>query len=148
MQSIKTTKLMQIMHKMIVENKKGRIEIEFVANTSNKQSHNLTHAGTFILKPEMKLPKEFKWNKETITCKIRLIDADNIVSKITCTGKLKYKDLKQAIKTIFDIKYIKRMNGAAYYNKHRNTIKQLTEEVLGKEESDIMINKLDQLIKN
>ena len=139
---------MQIMHKMIVENKKGRIEIEFVANTSNKQSHKLTHAGTFILKPEMKLPKEFKWNKETITCKVRLMDADNIVSKITCTGKLKYRDLKQAIKTIFDIKYIKRMNGAAYYNKHRNTIKQLTEEVLGKEESDIMINKLDQLIKN
>lgn len=125
------------MHKLIFDTKNGKITV----SCENGENHRISFAECFRINFNHDLPAPFVLRGEKVFCSKKLSRYDNIVYSIECIGDVNFRELKQCIPSIFDIKHINRLNYSEYFIENINLIIEISSEILDRDEVLNIIDK-------
>lgn len=94
--------------------------------------------------PEI-LPKVFRNRDNRVFTKVKLNKFENVVSRISCKGKVEFSDLKALLPTVFDFKKIKKLNEIVFIEQNREQLIELSKEIIGKEQVEKLLDSKKQV---
>ena len=127
------------MHKIRYETKLGRI----VLNCENPCEEMVSFDGCFDMiyirndskyDSAIRLPKIFKTRGSKVFSTRKIADPKNIAHSIELIGKVEYTDLKRHIPSIFDIKFINKINSEKYLRENLDLLVEIASEIISREE--------------
>ncbi len=117
------------MKRLIINFKRKSIHV----NYNGKNAESLSFENCFLTNIK-KLPSPFIIRNGRVFCSVKLQINTGIVHSITYKGKFRFCDLKKMLPTIFDIKYIKKMNHKNFIQENILYIETILQGIINKED--------------